>query len=350
MALRVDWWQIPGRGADFKAKAIANLGSVEAFNQEYGLQFFSSDELLLNSNELQRLFNIKSQFEYSNLTFTEDYQYINEYLLLHPKYAGRTIDDFRKDQANYVFSIDTADGIGGDYSVLNIYKAVAMPLPELLRKKEAVRNELDTISLVQVGIFRSNELDISKFATAIEILTYKVFNPEKVRVVLEINHKGEMIHSRMEDNKDYWPTQFVHTKHTEMATQKKLGLRLGPTNKARYCEHFKFLISMNRIIPNEKTTVLELMAFGKSRGGTYRGQNGNDDLAMTCVNLAPLFDSQQFWDIAVETFENAPEEYRKSVKEKIFDVYSDSNGKAGFNFDELRKLNSSPEQIIQNHE
>jgi hypothetical protein len=84
---------------------------------------------------------------------------------------------------------------------------------------------------------------------------------------------------------------------------------------------------------------MELMSFGKSKGGVYRGQNGNDDLAMTSVNLAPFFESAQFWDLGIDTYERMPEEYRKLVQEKIFDIYRESNNKSSYNYDELRKLN-----------
>jgi hypothetical protein len=337
--LRVDWWQVSGRDEKWKEDAIADLGSLDDFNQEYGLQFFSSDQLLLGSNDLKKLNNIKVDYEQSNLLLPEDRIYINDYLKLHPRYANRTLDDFKNDPDNYVFSIDTADGIGGDYSVLNIYKLVAMPVSELLKKKDAIRSELDTISLVQIGAFRTNDLDITQFTSAIEYITYNIFNSEKVRIVLEMNHKGDLVHSRFSDNSNYWTGQFVHTKHTEMAVQPKLGLRLGPTNKIKYCEKFKYLITINKIIPNDYLTFMELMSFGKSKGGVYRGQNGNDDLAMTSVNLAPFFESAQFWDLGIDTYERMPEEYRKLVQEKIFDIYRESNNKSSYNYDELRKLN-----------
>jgi len=112
-----------------------------------------------------------------------------------------------------------------------------------------------------------------------------------------------------------------------MATNPKMGLRLGPTNKIKYCEKFKYLVAINKIIPNDHVTVLELMSFGKSKGGTYRGQNGNDDLSMTSVNLAPYFESSQYWDQAIDTYERTPEEYRKEIEEKIFNVYRDANSR-----------------------
>jgi Terminase large subunit, T4likevirus-type, N-terminal len=337
--LRVDWWQVAGRDEKWKEDAIADLGSIDDFNQEYGLQFFSSDQLLLGSNELKKLNHIKTEYEPANLMLSEDRQYINDYLFFHPKYKNWTLDDFKNDPSNYVFTIDTADGIGGDYSVLNIFKLVPLPVKELLKKKDAIRSELDTISLVQIGVFRTNELDITQFAAASEFITYNIFNPDKVRIVLEMNHKGDIVHGRFSDNSNFWTGQFVHTKHTEMATNPKLGLRLGPTNKIKYCEKFKYLVTINKIIPNEYFTFMELMSFGKSRGGVYRGQNGNDDLAMTCVNLSPYFDSSQFWDQAIDSYELTSPEYRKELEEKIFNVYRDNAGKSLYNFDELRRLN-----------
>jgi hypothetical protein len=338
--LRVDWWQVVGRDEKWKEDQIADLGSIEDFNQEYGLQFFSSDQLLLNSNELKKIYNIATNYEYTNFALTEDWIHINDYLKVHPKYKNYSISDFKNDPSNFVFSIDTADGVGGDYSVLNIYKLTALPISQLLKKKEAIRNEIDTISLVQVGIFRTNELDINRFSAACEFIIYKIFNPDKCRIVLEINHKGEIVHDLLSENDNYWSGQFVHTKHTEMATHPKLGLRLGPTNKIKYCEQFKYLVTINKIIPNEFITISELMSFGKSKSGVYRSQNGNDDLAMTSVNLSPFFNSTQFLDLAMDTYENTSKEYRKEIEEKIFNVYRGTSSKSIYNFDELRRLNT----------
>lgn len=337
--LRVDWWQVKGRDEEWKRKVIANMGSVEDFNQEYGLQFFSSDQLLLNSQELKRLFNIKTEFVNSSFPLDEEHYYINDYLSLHPNYAKKTLYDIKNDPASFVVSIDTADGVGADYSVLNIYKVVPLPIGELLKKKEAIRSELDTVSLVQIGHFRSNEIDITIFAAACDYIIYNILNPENVRIVLEMNHKGELIKNRLQDNPEYWNTQLVHTKHTEMAAITKPGIRLGPTNKIRYCEQFKYLVAINKIIPVDVLTIMELMSFGKTKGGQYRGQNGNDDLAMTCVNLAPFFDSPQFWDLATQAYERMPIEYQREVEEKIFSLFRGGANKPLFNYDELHRMN-----------
>jgi hypothetical protein len=337
--MRVDWWQVPGRSDDWKKQKIADLGSEEDFNQEYGLQFFSSDKLLLNSRDLRRLEIIKQEYVQSSLPLEEDLSYISEYLYFHKNYKDRTIQDFKEDQSNYVFSIDTADGIGGDYSVLNIYKVVALPVKELIKKKEIVKNEIDSISLIQVGYLRSNQIDISEFSLAVDYIIYNIFNTDQTRIVLELNHKGDIIHDRLRENDKYWPGQMIHTKHTQHAINFKPGLRLGPTNKIKYCEKFKYLVSINRIIPNDEVTVTELQQFGRSKGGLYRGQNGNDDLAMSSVNISSIFESSQFWDVAIETFEKSSPQYVKDLEEQILNIHRENGNKSGYDFDEIRKMN-----------
>ncbi len=339
--LRVDWWQIKGRDDEWKRKKIADLGSEEDFNQEYGLQFNSSDKLLLNAKDLRRLDNIKQDYLNHNLILREDLFYLNEYIYFHKNYLGRSISDFRTDDSNFIFSIDTADGVGEDYSVLNIYKAVALQVKELEKRKEIIKNEVDTVSLVQIGYLRSNQLDINQFSTACEHIIYEIFNVDQTRIVLELNHKGDILLNRFKDNDDYWPGQMVHTKHTQAAINLKPGIRLGPVNKIKYCEKFKYLVAINKIIPNDYTTVSELESFGRSKGGLYRGQNGNDDMAMTSINMAAMFESSQFWEIAIETFERTSKEYIKLVDDKIFSIHRKDGKKVGYDFDDIRKMNSN---------
>ena len=338
--LRVDWWQVAGRDEQWKKDKIADLGSIEDFNQEYGLQFFASDKLLLNSRDLKRLDIIKQEYKLTSIPFSEELSYIGESLFFHEKYSKLGIPDFKNDPANYVFSIDTADGIGGDYSILNIYKVVPLPINQLLKKRHLIKDEIDTISIVQIGYLRSNNVDINEFTLACEYVIYNIFNPDQTRIVIELNHKGDILLDRLSSNNDYWQGQIVATKHTQASEKYKPGLRLGPTNKLKYCEKFKYMITINRIIPNDELTINELSCFGRSKGGIYRGQNGNDDLAMTSVNASSLFDSSQFWDIAVETYERSDPEYQKMVVEKIFNLNSNDT-KPTWDLDELRRMNNT---------
>jgi len=339
--LRVDWWQVPGRDDDWKKMTIANLGSEEDFNQEYGLQFFSSDKLLLSSRDLKRIFNIRTQYVEPDWCQDPSFGDLFDGFSAHPNFAKLTPDDIRNDGNYYILSVDTADGVGKDYSVINVFKFTSLPVKMLLSVKEFVKDETDIFSLVQVAVFRTNTKDINEFCNTLEALTYSIFNPDKARLLIELNHKGEYVLDRITNTPQYWPGQLVHSKHTEAMKGYKPGLRLTITNKAKYCERYKFISSTNRILPNEFKTIHELGSFGKSTNGSYRSQSGNDDLAITCVNTSAFFESPNFWEIANEELDRIDQAYLKEVREQILDQ-AYLNIETGFDFGELRALNSTP--------
>jgi hypothetical protein len=136
-------------------------------------------------------------------------------------------------------------------------------------------------------------------------------------VLVELNHKGDFILDKISNNENYWPGQLIHSKHTEATKLLKPGLKLSVTNKIKFCERFKYHVNVNKILPNEAKTVMELGSFGRSTNGTYRSQSGNDDLAMTCVNTAAFFDSPSFLELGTEVWDATPQQYQKDIAEKI---------------------------------
>jgi hypothetical protein len=338
--LRVDWWQVPGRDEQWKKDTIANLGSEEDFNQEYGLQFFSSDVLLLASKTLKKIFNLR--MEYVTPSWAEEPDVIDLLagLQFHPNFAKLTVADIRNDPNFYIFAVDTADGVNRDYSIINIFKFVALPIKMLETVKDFIKNETDIFSLVQVGAFRSNTKDINQYCNSLSHLLFKVFNPEKIKLIVELNHKGEYIMDKISQNENYWSGMLVFSKHTEAAQTLKPGLKLTVTNKIKFCERFKFLTAVNKVLPNEFKTVHELGSFGRTKNGTYRSQSGNDDLAMTCVSTAAFFESPNFWEIANGEIDRLPKDYLKEIHEKYLkDVYFSKSSK--YDFGILNELNGS---------
>lgn len=340
--LRVDWWQVPGRDEEWKKMTIANLGSEEDFNQEYGLQFFSSDKLLLPSKDLKKLFTLKTQYVIPEWAQTPDHLTLLDGLTVHPNFNKFSPDDIRNDGNTYIFSVDTASGVGRDYSVINIFKLTALPFKLLDQVKDFIKNEGDFFGLVQVATFRSNSKDINEFTNVLEHLAYKIFNYEKVRLLIELDHKGDYVIDKLEQNEDFWPGQLIHSKHTISSTNWKPGLKMTETNKTKYCERFKYLTAVHKILPNEFKTIHELGSFGKSSNGTYRSQNGNDDLAMTCVSTSAFFESPNFWELINEELDKLPKEYlEKAYADYLGETYISSTN--GYDHGVLRELNATPE-------
>lgn len=340
--LRVDWWQVPGRDDAWKKMTIDNLGSEEDFNQEYGLQFFSSDKLLLPSKDLKKIFTFRTTYVIPEWAQTPDHLNLLEGFSVHPNFNRFNPDDIKNDGHTYIFSVDTASGVGRDYSVINIFKLTALPFKLLDQVKDFIKNEGDFFGLVQVATFRSNRKDINEFTNVLEYLTYNIFNHEKVRLLIELDHKGDYVMDKLEQNELFWPGQLIHSKHTISSTNWKPGLKMTETNKTKYCERFKYLAAVNKILPNEFKTVHELGSFGKSSNGTYRSQNGNDDLAMTCVSTAAFFESPNFWELVNEELDRLPKEYlEKAYADYLGETFISSNN--GYDHTALRELNATPE-------
>jgi hypothetical protein len=342
--LRVDWWQVPGRDDKWKAETIANMGSEEDFNQEYGLQFFSSDRLLLSSKDLKKIFGIMTKYE-EPLKINWDPEVLalmEGNFTVHPNLKDWDEQDFRNSPDRYVFSVDTADGTGKDFSVINIFKVAPLPVKMLEPIKNLVKSEMDCLSLVQVATWRSNKQTINEYAQVLEYLVYRLFNFENLKVLIELNHKGDFILDKIANNEQYWPGQLIHSKHTEATKLLKPGLKLSVTNKIKFCERFKYHVNVNKILPNESKTVMELGSFGRSTNGTYRSQSGNDDLAMTCVNTAAFFDSPSFLELGTEVWDSTSAEYQKEITEKILNSIQ-GEGSTKISSDLVGYLNDTPQ-------
>ena len=90
--------------------------------------------------------------------------------------------------------------------------------------------------------------------------------------------------------------------------------------KMEYCEKFKYMMTLDRVVPNEEITVLELGTFGKTNGGSYRGQSGHDDMAISCTNLVAFFDSPQFFELCGEVYNSiSDQQYLLNCEQQIFE-------------------------------
>ena len=314
--IRVEWWQVPGRDEEWKRKEIAALGSEEDFNQEYGCQFLSSSRLLLDSNTLKRLKGSEEQFIFHELSSFEKSPIDYSNLLWHPKFDPASI--FEKEGQKFYISIDTASGGGGDYSVANIFKVAPMP-SSVIKNKRFFEDESDFFCLLQVGIFRSNIIEIDEFKAFLEILIVDVLGTDNTRIVLELDHKGEMLMDKLLDSEEFFDEMFVYTKHSEASTKLKPGVKLTVKNKEKFCYDLKINTRSYKIIPSNKNGIHELANFGINPNGSFSSQIGKDDEAMTLVNLNCVFDVGDFQETVMDLYDIIPEKFRKLIEERLLE-------------------------------
>ena len=312
--VRVDWWQVPGRDDQWKKNEIANLGSEELFNQEYGNQFLSSSTLLLSSRELQRIKSNETEYGWKEVDAFEDLGIKYANFRWHPKFDPNSIEQSGR---KFVLSIDLAGGGGGDFTVMNVFKVVPLP-KKVIEEIDDFEDESDFFGLLQVGVYRDNEVQVEDFKKLVESTIVDIFEPDRVKILLELNYKGELLMDKLLNNDAITEEIFVYTKHSETARIKKPGIKYSGNNKLKYCESLRQIIRTNRVIVNEKKwTIAELFSFGMNGRGTYSSQSGHDDVAMTLVNLSALFESSDFNDLIEDLYDEIDPTYRRMIEIKV---------------------------------
>ena len=316
--IRVDWWQVPGRDEAWKQSEIANMGSEEDFNQEYGNQFLSSSRLLLDSFTLKRIKKSEVDFVHRELTGFANTSINYNDLTWHPMFDPTSLGE-SDEERRFVLSIDTAAGVGGDYTVVNILKVAPLPI-NLIEDKKFYEDESDFFCLLQVGMFRSNKMAPEEFKPLVEILCTQVLDPDTVKIAVEVDFKGEMLIDKLLNGDKVFDEMFVYTKHYESSKQMKPGIKMTPTTKERYCELLKINCRSGIIIPTDKIGVTELGNFGENSKGNYSSQTGKDDIAMTYVIANAVFEYNDFEQLVQEIYDTIPKKYKDAIEKKMSEI------------------------------
>jgi hypothetical protein len=316
--LRVDWWQIPGRDEEWRQKEIANLGSEELFNQEYGNQFLSSSSLLLDSKDLKKVKNSGYEYFWREVEALNDRELNYEYLTWHPKFD---YDNPVGPGKRYVLSVDIASGNKGDFTVVNFFKVIPLPKHVIESMQENdYQDETDFFGVLQIGILRDNTMKLDELKSFLEAMCLDYFGPDNVKLLVEMNFKGELLFEKLVSNEDFYEEIFIFTKQSENSRQMKPGIRYTNDKiKMKYCENLRTYIKRNRIFINDsKNTIPELLSFGMNNRGSYSGMGSHDDVAMTVVNLGALFESDEFSQLAGEVYDELENlSYKDLIESKL---------------------------------
>ena len=326
---RVDWWDVPGRDDKWAQQEVANLGSDEAFNRQYGNQFIAGSSLLLGAASLKKLTENQIEFEHKEIPEFDDAEIDYSGLLWKP---GFNLDEIEEDYNYWVFSVDIAEGVGGDYSVINIFQIKMLDFKDW-GGVTTPGSFVDFFGISQVGRFRSNSHTIEEFAKSLYILSFDLFFSENVKLIIEWNMFGGELIKRMEtvfpQRNEFDEESIVKFKHRVDAKTKQFGLKVKKDNKPIFCQNFKKYISQNKISIFDKDTVKESSTFGKLPNGSYAGQLGNDDLIMTCINSSEFFTTLDFSDFVEEIYD----EIDPSIQNKIEEILEKDSKGGNLNFD-----------------
>ena len=293
----------------WKKETIKDIGGEEAFNQEFDLRFINSSRSLLDEALIEELTRNKKQFEWKpieefdrRLRFSyQDLKWSTDESVYNPQ--------LRK---NYkiVLSIDVAEGLGLDYSVINIFKMVPKPVDLINSQKANYKDVLDFVRLEQIGIYRCNIISVADLAEIVYLLSFEHFNPDNVKSVLEVNTYGNELLAHLPNvfggNNDYGSGIFFRFKHRVDALDEKIGLKVGE-NKNLMVKDYQDRLHNRSIIVSEHETIQEMTTFIKhttSAGNVRYAADGSshDDTVMTLVNLTAIYGKNDFKGIVEDLF------------------------------------------------
>ena len=308
----------------WKEEAIKGIGSLDAFNQEYGLRFINSSRSLLNENIINELLNKKKDYEFieidkfsDKLRFNyEDLKWVQDEEI----FKIESVKDYK-----IVLSVDISEGLGQDYSIINIFK-IDLKSKELIEKqKQSCSSIVDFFCLEQIGTFRNNYISIKQLSELLYMICFELLEPENTKVVLELNNYGGTLLAEMpnifEGNNEYGSNIFFRYKHRVDSTEEKIGLKIGESSKKILIKEYQDLMSKKSFSITNPDNINEITTFVKhtTTAGNIRyaaDGSAHDDLVMTVVNACSAFQKVQFQEMAEEWLEkHASTEMRNYINE-----------------------------------
>lgn len=298
-----------GEMTTWKEEAVKDIGGEDAFNQEYGLRFINSSKSLLNEAIIDSLLNNKKNYK-----FEEIFEFENK---LRFSYRDlKWIDDdeifipMNRKNEKIILSVDIAEGLGQDYSIINIFKISKKDMDTIESQRLAYKSVTDFFRLEQIGLYRSNLVSVKQLSELLYILAFEYLNPDNVKIVLELNNYGNTLLAELphvfDGNNQYGSSIFFRYKHRADATEEKVGLKVGENKNMMVKDYQDLMISKGFSINNEET-VREITTFVKhttTAGNTrYAADVGHDDCVMTIVNATSAFVKNDFKEMVEDTLQ-----------------------------------------------
>lgn len=293
----------------WKKEAIKNIGGEDAFNQEYDLRFINSSRNVIDEVIIDDLMKNKKDYvwrelpKFNNLKFSyKDLQWIDDLSIFDP--------NLRKDY-KLILSVDISEGLGQDYSVINIFKISPKDFETIERQKHKYKSIVDFIKLDQIGLFRSNLVSVSQLADLLYLICFEYFNPDNLKVVLEINTYGNELLAHLpnvfDGKNEYGSSIFFRYKHRHDSIDEKIGIKIGD-NKNLLVKEYQDRMDMKSIWVNNIQNISEITTFIKhvTPAGNIRyaaDGSSNDDMVMTLISMSSVFGKTIFSQM-VDEFSN----------------------------------------------
>ncbi len=287
----VTWDMIPEWNPDKKCwekrdeawhrKQVANYGSEEAFNQQFGTSPEFNSSTLITTKVLKS--SIKDSVLFVNKDLAINY---GEYFFWEPDVVVEEI----KNKPTCI-TIDIAEGIGGDYTTYT-FNALKMVDDKVHSETYGYFhcNDKNVQECVQIlKDFCIHYMDINNFVISLE---YNLYGELFVKCMLEEIEKDTP--NMMKFNEDVFLKYF-----NEERTRYTMGKKITAKSKLLGLSLFKNQYEHGVIINKSAQFLNELTNFCDNKGNnTYQASYGHDDLVMSQMHIVFATENQRVKELA----------------------------------------------------
>lgn len=338
----------------WKKETIKDIGGEEAFNQEFDLRFINSSRSLLDESLIEEL--TKSKLEYMWKQIDE---FDSKIRFSYKDLKWSTNEDIYKSELRkeykIVMSVDVSEGLGLDYSIINIFKVGIKPIDIINSQKDNYKNISDFVQLEQIGIFRSNIISVIDLSEILYMLSFEHFNPDNVKVVLEVNTYGYELLAHLPNvfggNNEYGSSIFFRFKHRIDATEEKIGLKIND-NKNILVKDYQDRMQSRSISITEMETIMEITTFIKqttSSGNVKYAADGSshDDCVMTIINMTSIFNKSDFKGIIEDIIDSISDSLIRKIVDEVLNRIEFNEGVDYKQLLDIRKRRINSNRRIQ---
>lgn len=256
--IEVHWSMVPGRDEKWKEETIRNT-SEEQFRVEFETEFIGSSATLISGAKLRAL------AFHNPISSVEGFDVYEEPIKGH----------------SYVASVDCSEGVGHDYSTVNVIDVTQLPYR-------------------QVAKYRSNKVALMIFPTIIYSICVKY---NHAFALVEINNVGQQVVDILHFDLEYENVFKIEMNRVKGQTisggfkkAAKFGVRTTKSVKKIGCANLKTLVENDKLIINDFDTIAEMNTFARVRDSYAAEEGNNDDLVMGLVLFSWLSAQTYFRD------------------------------------------------------
>jgi hypothetical protein len=333
---KTDWYEVPEwnpetlswdkRDEKWHQMQVANYGSEEAFNKQFGTNFDVSASLLISQKIIDKRRTRLVEFVEKIMPGVKH----SSFWRWHPNFDPITCKN-----EYIVCTTDISEGCGGDYTVCKIHRLIF----------DDGQTKLECI-----GYFRSNSIAREETVLSIQQFISYMCDQEKILLSFERNTYGELFVNQLIDNymksvpgcTNFDPSCLVRY-YNDSGTKFVYGIKVTSGNKSTHCLLYKEEYEKDTLINDCAEFMVELNNFQDDGNGKYKAAFGHDDMVMAEVQLTFVKETLQY-KLFKEEFEanvdvQLPDNIYNSFEDMNMSPYQISSFDTWFNNMEDNLLN-----------